>query len=251
VSHIHPRKTWSQHFLQDKNVISKIIEAAQIQPNEFILEIGPGRGILTQALVKKKAQILAVEIDHDLVNQLQKDFPRGIKIIEGDILQIEPPDEPYKVIANVPYHITSKILFHFLRNQHPPTCMVLMVQKEVADRLLAQPPAMSLLSVVGQLYARCKRIINVPASAFYPQPQVDSSVIALQIDPLVTNPEDVIHLAKIGFSSKRRQLQKNLASSSIARADDIKELFIKQGWSPSIRAENLCVSDWISLTSLL
>src|SRR3989338_5463541 len=166
------KKSLSQNFLQDQSVIKRMIEAAEIQKGETILEIGPGTGVLTQALVEAGARVIAVERDPDLIPALRERFGESATIAEGDILRLT--QDPvlglkhgkYKLVANLPYHITSPILERFLSHATESTRMVVMVQKEVADRIVGKPPRMSVLSVACQLYAEVKRLFVVPAGSW-------------------------------------------------------------------------------------
>lgn len=247
------KKTFGQNWLVDQSVVSKIVDAAQIVKGEEILEIGPGTGLLTTALVEAGAQVTAIEADRSLIEPLQEKFDDAITLYEGSALQMDHaiPEGEYKLVANIPYNITSDILHHYLTHKNPPTLMVLMVQKEVADRIVAMPPNMSVLSVVCQLYADCKKVTKVPAGAFRPIPKVDSAVIALKRKDQceeVIDCEEVIKYAKIGFSSKRKQLQKNLSSLPEVTSDMVKQWLQELGLDPRSRAEVLEVDHWIELT---
>ncbi len=263
------KKSYGQNFLIDQSVVDKILVAADLKKGESVLEIGPGTGLLTQALVGSKARIVAVELDHDLIEPLVKHFGDKIELIEGDILRIETlpvEDGAYKLIANIPYNITSAIIERFLTQSPRPTRMILMVQREVADRIVAKPPQMSLLSVVCQLYADCTRVVNVKAGSFRPIPKVDSAVVQFTLrspSPYegegrgeVLDPERVIALAKMGFISKRKQLHHNLLPYVRVRipeatSEDVKALFVSIGHDPRVRAESLTVADWIKLEEVI
>jgi 16S rRNA (adenine1518-N6/adenine1519-N6)-dimethyltransferase len=246
------KKFFGQNFLVDKTAVGKIIKAAEIQKGETVLEIGPGTGTLTQALVDFGARVIAIEADKDLIAPLKKRFSDRIKLVHGDVLSADirsfglwPQDDKvrdfsYKLVANIPYNITSAVLEKFLTTPPRPSRIVLMVQKEVADRVTAKPPNMSLLSVVCQIYARCERISIVKAGAFRPIPKVDSAIIKLDILHPQKDVEKVIALAKKGFSSKRKQLKTNLGKSFEKKLE-------KLGLNPKIRAQELAVEDWRSL----
>lgn len=251
-----PKKQFGQNFLKDKGIVQKIIKAAEIVPGETVLEIGPGTGILTEALVAAGARVIAVEADRDLISPLREKFGDTIELVEGDVISLASTVVPrlgaYKLVANIPYNITSKILETFLTSKTPPTRMVLMVQLEVADRIAAAPPDMSLLSVVCQAYADVKKAFNVSRTAFKPSPNVDSAVIRLDLraDPAV-DPEKIIRLAKVGFSSRRKQLHRNLSASTIASSAAVKDALTQIGLPPEARAETLSVHNWIQLLDLL
>ncbi|MBI4435329.1 ribosomal RNA small subunit methyltransferase A [Candidatus Uhrbacteria bacterium] len=256
------KKSFSQNWLVDETVVAKIIDAAEIVPGETVLEVGPGTGVLTQALVNAGACVIAVEADGSLIPSLREKFADSVEVIHADILTFNistsatfPPSHlstPYKLIANIPYNITSDLLRRFLTIEPKPSRMVVMVQREVANRIVATPPDMSLLSVMCQLYAECRRVTNVPAGAFRPIPKVDSAVVRLDLlDPLRwgIDPEKVIALAKRGFASRRKQLHGNL--KSLAGSQRVKHALESLGLSPSARAQELSVENWVKLTHML
>lgn len=246
------KKTYGQNFLVDKGVVRKIIEAADIVPGEAVLEVGPGTGALTEALVAAGAKVTAVEADRDLIPALRETFGDTIELVEGDILAYDLPPTAYKLIANIPYNITSPLLYRFLTAPNPPSRMVLMVQREVADRMAGKPPDMSLLSVVCQLYADVSKVTNVPAGAFRPAPKVDSAVVRLDVRPAeVGDPEAVVRTAKAGFSSRRKQLHGNLSGAGIASSQSVKDALTTLNLPPTSRAENLTVHNWIQLSRLI
>ncbi len=249
------KKSFGQNFLADPSVVGKIIAAAGITPGERVLEIGPGTGVLTRGLLETKAHVTAVEADADLIPALRETFP-ALDLKEGDILALRAHDASlggvleegkYVLAANIPYNITSAILEEFLRVSPRPKRLVLMVQREVADRMTAIPPQMSLLSVVCQTYAEVKKAFNVPAGAFRPVPKVDSAVVVLELRPNVADAEKIIALAKAGFSSPRKQLHKNLAQGGRMESPAAKICLERLGLRPDIRAEGLTKDDWRNL----
>ena len=257
---ITPSKFRGQNFLIDKNIINKLILAAQLQANDLVLEIGPGLGILTEQLLTTVKQVVAIEIDRKLVAFLQEKFASAIKsqkliLIESDILKANLPalgfsDFNFKLVANLPYSLTSKIFRLFLEVGPRPLSMVVMIQKEVAQRLIAQPREMNLLSLSAQLYSYPQRLFEVKASSFWPIPEVDSAVVQLNLKTNI-NPQDyklLFRLARIGFAAKRKQLSNNLAGGLRINKTIIKEIITNSGWEENIRAQNLSVDDWIALT---
>ena len=245
------KKTFGQHFLTDTRVVKRMVEAAHIQKGERVVEIGPGKGILTRELVAAQAQVTAIELDRDMVFFLKETFGQSISLIEADALSVPLPPQPYKVVANIPYNITSPLLSRYLAAENKPSRLILLLQKEVVDRLTAKPPSMSLLSVMCQLYAHCERLFSVSAESFSPKPRVDSAVIQLDTHMLVNNPERIIFLAKIGFSSRRKQLQKNLTSCGRWNPEQIAQSMTQLKYPLGMRAQNMTVEDWIHLASLL
>ena len=258
------KKSYGQHWLVDETVVKKIIHSAEIKHGEPVLEIGPGTGILTQALVDAGAQVVALEADTYLIQPLKERFGDRIQLIQGDALTfpLYHSTNPllhhfsYKLIANIPYNITSDLLRRFLTQDPKPSRIVLMIQKEVADRITAKPPQMSLLSLMCQLYALCRRIVVVPAGAFRPIPKVDSAVVQFDlVDPLSRwgiDPEQVMELAKNGFFSRRKQLHGNIAGSFLKiSSQQVKEALFFLGLDPRSRAEALTVEQWVQLTHIL
>ncbi len=182
---LRPSKGLGQNFLVDESVPPKILAAAEVGPEDAVIEIGPGVGVLTLRLAPLVRKLTAVELDARLypyLHQALAPYP-GARLVEGDALNFDPAalePEPYKLIANIPYYITSAILRHFLESAHRPQRTVLMVQKEVAQRIVAQPPDMSLLAVSVQFFGRPKIWSYVPAGAFFPPPKVDSAILLIE-----------------------------------------------------------------------
>ncbi|MBI4598901.1 ribosomal RNA small subunit methyltransferase A [Candidatus Uhrbacteria bacterium] len=257
------KKSLGQHFLEDRRIVANIVRAAGIEPGDSVLEIGPGRGILTQALVDAGAEVIVVETDADLIPGLRTAFGEAISLVEGDVLgpagdearrrASRDGQRPYDVVANIPYYITSPILERFLSQEPRPRRLVLMVQKEVADRITARPLRMSLLSVACQAYGTCSKVFSVPRGAFRPMPKIDSAVIRIDVRPVAegTDPERIIALAKVGFRAKRKQLHRNLADAGVVPSDQTKRLLEEMGKDARVRAETLSVQDWIHLFTLL
>ncbi len=256
------KKSYGQHFLADPSAVGKIVAAASLAPGETVLEIGPGTGVLTHGLVEAGAKVVAVEADTDLVPALRETFGERIDLVEGDILGLRRQDSTlggrlqdgtYALVANIPYNITSALVEDFLRRAPRPSRMVLMVQKEVAERMAASPPRMGLLSVVCQTYADVKKVLNVPAGSFRPAPKVDSAVVLLRLhDPsghasAANDPEAVIALAKAGFSRPRKQLHGNLAAAGYGTSEEIKAALEKMSLRPDARAETLSATQWADL----
>lgn len=259
---LRPRQRLSQRFLADEGVLERIMAAAEIEPADTVLEVGPGLGTLTRALAARAGRVIAVELDAQLVailHQRLSDYP-NVTIVQGDILQLAPaelvgPHAPYLVVANLPYYITSPVLRHFLEATHPPERLVLMIQKEVAQRILATPGHLSLLAVSVQFYARPRLVGYVPAAAFYPRPKVDSAIVRLDVYRQPPVPvEDVPRFFRVvaaGFSQPRKQLKNALAHSLGLPVAKAMEALAAAGINPQQRAESLSLDDWARLAPRL
>ena len=251
-------KGLGQNFLQDPSILELIIEAADIQPDDTVLEIGPGLGSLTRYLAREARQVVCVELDHDLIPVLQTVMSdhKNTRIVEGDILQVSPASllesEDYLVVANVPYYITSAIFRHLLGSTPRPRRIVLTVQKEVAARICARAGDMSLLALSVQVFGQPRITDIIPAEAFYPIPKVDSAIIRVDMDPepRISIPllETFFSLAKAGFSQKRKTLRNSLSAGlrlSPAKAGELLEI---SGIDPMRRAETLSIEEWSALS---
>ncbi len=256
------KKQFGQNFLIDKKVVEDVLVAAELSSDDHVLEIGPGTGVLTQALVDSGAKVTAVEIDADLIGDLERHFGDALELVEGDVMdeRLSAPVleriSPYKLVSSLPYNITSDVLRRFLAKEPRPTRIVLIVQKEVADRVAGEDD-MSLLSVVCQLYAVCKKTRNIKPGSFRPIPGVDSAILRLDLfesgHPSLgkTPAEEVIRFAKAGFSSKRKQLHKNLSALPDISSENVKDVLTSLQKVPTARAEELSVDEWIKLTQKL
>ena len=251
-----PSKGLGQNFLIDKGVLKKIIESADIKPNDIILEVGPGVGTLTQELAQRAKKVIAIEKDGTMVEILKKtlkDF-NNVEVVQGDILRLNPgpyTQNNYKIIANIPYYLTSPLIRKFLETENRPQEMVLMLQKEVAQRICAKPPKMSLLAVSVQFYAEPKIISYVSKNCFWPSPRIDSAIIKIKpqinADKKQADPDLFFKIVKAGFSQPRKQLAGNL--SKILKMDKEKAALwlLKNNIEPNQRAETLDIRDWIKL----
>lgn len=266
-----PRKRFGQNFLTDRNILAKIVRAAEINPSDTVLEIGPGLGHLTRALAETNARIVAVELDRDLAKNLFAEFSNAsnVQILQGDILAqppnqwlgaagfVESPHEPeklvaptaYLIVANIPYYITSAILRYLLETETPPARIVVMVQREVAEQIIAKPPRANLLGVSVQYFGAPRIIDIVPAGAFYPRPKVDSAIVRID----VTTPRDksqaahFFQIVRAGFSAKRKQLHNALTRGLRLNAAQVGELLLRAQIDPTRRAETLALSEWETL----
>ncbi len=254
---IQPSKGLGQNFLINKDIFSKIIEASDISSTDIVLEIGPGTGNLTKELAQKAKGVIVVEKDKRMINFLYehlKDF-QNIEIINKDILDFTIDLKKYKLVANLPYYITSPVIRKFLEKETNPSLLVLMVQKEVAQRICAGPPKMSLLSVSVQFYAEPKIISFVSKKYFWPSPKVDSAI--LKIIPQKKRGVDsnlFFRIVKLGFSHPRKQLVNNLLALNGINGvelnkEKINRVFQEVNLNSLQRAESLSVDDWIRLVN--
>ncbi|MEK7122073.1 MAG: 16S rRNA (adenine(1518)-N(6)/adenine(1519)-N(6))-dimethyltransferase RsmA, partial [Patescibacteria group bacterium] len=250
-----------QHFLKSESIARKIVETAALAPNDVVLEIGPGKGILTVELLKRAKKVIAVEKDAKLAIFLKNKFGSStskLEIIQGDILKIDPKtynlkDKTYKIVANLPYYITSRFLRRFLESDCQPAAMTLMIQKEVAQRITlnvgARPPKTNLLAISVQVFGQPKIAFKVSKNYFSPAPKVDSAVIAItniSRDFFTKNnieEKKFFALVKAGFTHKRKLLINNLETQSPSK-EKWQETFKKCGIPEKSRAENLSLQDW-------
>jgi 16S rRNA (adenine1518-N6/adenine1519-N6)-dimethyltransferase len=243
---IKPKKLLGQNFLQDQNIIEKIIKTANLNKKDVVLEIGPGLGILTEKLALKTKKVIAIEKDSFLAQKLKDKKIKNVKIIEGDILEIgDPIKTPHKVVANIPYYLTSILIRKLLAQKNKPIEIILMIQKEVAKRICSKPPQMNILSVSVNYYANPKIIGFVSKNCFWPKPKVDSAIIKIIPKNLEYENEDIFFkLIKKGFSCPRKQLINNLSNKN---KDIVNKWLIENKINPSVRAESLSVEDWKKL----
>jgi 16S rRNA (adenine1518-N6/adenine1519-N6)-dimethyltransferase len=256
-----PSKSLGQNFLIDQKSLEVIVQIAEIDRADTVLEIGPGLGNLTYLLASHAKDVAAVEIDSKLIPILESTFAEAgnVHIIHGDILNIpintviQQPD--YVVVANIPYYITSALFRHLLEAENRPARMILTVQYEVAQRICAQPGQMSLLALSVQVYGRPEIRAKIPAPAFFPQPEVDSAVVRVDLFgslPIESSQLNLFfRLAKAGFSQKRKTLR-NAVSAGMAWTKETSSAYLNQaGIDPQRRAQTLSLTEWIRLTGII
>jgi len=249
-----PKKSLGQHWLRDRDVLASIATEAAITPNDTVLEIGPGLGTLTSELLRRAEKVVAVELDRELARKLPGQFPgTNLEVVNQDILSFDLRRLPenYVVVANVPYYITSKIIQLLTTAVNKPRTIVLLIQKEVAERLAAKPGDMSILALSAQIYAEVRLGDVVPAEFFTPPPKVDSQVVILETRPeaLVT-PElekTFFRVVKAGFVAKRKKVRSSLASGLHISKPEAEALLVKHGISPDDRAEDLTIENWLAI----
>ncbi|MEK7154322.1 MAG: 16S rRNA (adenine(1518)-N(6)/adenine(1519)-N(6))-dimethyltransferase RsmA [Patescibacteria group bacterium] len=258
---IEPKKSLGQNFLINEGIYRKIVAALEIKRDETVVEIGPGLGTLTQYLVNAGAKVIAIEKDRRLIDWLKNKFKNNpkIKIVENDILKIDPrklglEKDNYKVVGNIPYYLTSRLIRTVFEKWPHPEKIVLMVQKEVAQRICAKPPEMSLLAVSVQYYSKPKIISYVSRNSFYPAPEVDSAIIKLETQNLELKTNEVKNFFKVvraGFAGKRKQLANNLTAGLKISKQEIRQKLTLIDIDPQRRAETLTIEEWQRITNFL
>lgn len=253
-----PKKSLGQHWLTDRAVLSAIADAAELTDRDTVLEIGPGLGTLTSELLRRAQKVVAVELDDELAAKLPAQFPgTSLEVVHQDILTFDLNTLPvnYAVVANVPYYITSKIVQYLMTAQNKPRITVLLVQKEVAERMAADPGDMSILALSAQLYADISLDAVVPAEFFTPPPKVDSQVVVLKTldNPRIPAKDQAafFRLVKAGFAGKRKKLRGSLAAGLHRPKQEIDEQLAERGIDSNLRAEDLSFDDWRSLIEIV
>lgn len=257
-------KSLGQNFLVSENILKQIIQAAELSKDDLAIEIGPGLGVLTEELSQGCRQVIAVEKDKKLAEMLEEKLSQAktkntnVEIITGDVLKINlnekirkySPDKKYKFVANIPYYITSPVIRLFLESKFPPQVMVLLVQKEVAERICAKPGKLNVLALSVQIYGEPEIIGFVDKSSFYPEPQVDSAILRIRKikkDVLSDDYQKIFKIIKIGFAAKRKKLCNNLSAGLCLDKNKAGALLQKAGISLNARAQELKLSDWKKL----
>jgi len=292
--HIEPKKSLGQNFLHDEGLLGRIVAAAELSPDDDVLEVGPGLGALTRVLARAARRVVAVELDNRLLPVLESELSGlgNVALVHADVLELDPADwftAPYVVVANVPYYITGAILRHLLGGRPRPRRLVLTVQREVAARLTAKPPEMSLLAVSVQYYGRARLVSTVKAGAFWPRPEVDSAVVRIDVEPRHLDnrqptadgrplPDDAsaqrtptddspssavngrlsaveaeaafFRVVRAGFSEKRKQLKNNLRQLGL---DDeaIAAALAAASIDGRRRAETVTIEEWEKLCEVM
>jgi 16S rRNA (adenine1518-N6/adenine1519-N6)-dimethyltransferase len=255
--HIQPRKSLGQNFLVEPAGLMKVIDAAELSGSEEVLEIGAGLGNLTYLLAQTCARVTAVQIDRHLLEPLAealKPFP-NVQIVPGDILELDPANlvsrENYVVVANIPYYITSAIIRHLLEAAVKPSRVILTIQKEVAQRILARDGRMSLLSLSVFVFGEPQIAGTIPAGSFFPAPDVDSAVLRIRLHPEPLIPSSQLDLffklAHAGFGQKRKTLRNSLSAGLSLPTGEVEARLLKADIDPSRRAETLNIAEWAKL----
>lgn len=254
---IQPKKSLGQNFIHDPNMLEKIVSSAELTAEDNVLEVGPGTGLMTERLAQVANRVVAVELDDRLQPVLEDTLEPfdNVQLIFQDILTVDVatimrPD-PYVVVANVPYYITSAILRHLLENNHRPKRLLLTMQLEVAERLIAKPDDMSILAVSVQFFGQPRIITRLKPSVFWPRPDVDSAVVRIDTytQPPVDAPNEKLffRVVRAGFGQKRKQLRNALSSGLNLNSAAAEQLFANSGVDARRRAETLTLEEWASL----
>jgi 16S rRNA (adenine1518-N6/adenine1519-N6)-dimethyltransferase len=259
---LRPSKGLGQNFLLDQVILEKIVAAAELTPDDTVLEIGAGLGTLTERLVRAAGRVVAVEVDERMMDVLQETLSdsENVTLIQGDILALDPatliaPATQYTVVANLPYYITSAVLRHLLEASLRPLRLVVTVQREVAERIAARPGKMSLLSVSVQLYGRPEILFRIRPGSFYPSPEVESAVVRVDVHDAppvgVKDVDTFFHVVKAGFAQRRKQLRNTLAAGLHLPPEEVTARLQEASIDPKRRAETLSLEEWARVTRVL
>jgi 16S rRNA (adenine1518-N6/adenine1519-N6)-dimethyltransferase len=262
---LHPKKGLGQNFLTDLAVLGRIVAAADLASDDVVVEVGAGLGTLTRLLAEQAGRVFAVELDGGLVTVLREQLAdlSNVRIIHGDILQLSPSRIAgcslshlgYKVVGNLPYYNASAVMRHFLASEIRPELMVVTVQREVAERIVASPGRMSVLAVAVQFYGQPRIVARIKAGAFYPRPKVDSAVVRIDVgvDPTVMPSGGgaqaaFFRVVRAGFGQKRKTLRNSLSAGLGIAAGRAEEVLRQAGVDPRRRAETLSLEEWAQVT---
>jgi len=264
---LRAKKSLGQHFLIDRRVLGRIVSAAEVTAEDTVVEVGPGLGILTRELARRAKKVIAVEADSGLASAVREMFSQmaNVSIVESDILQVDPvsllatagyegegASGSYKVVANIPYYITSPILRHFLEASLKPSIMVIMLQKEVGEAIAAQPGRMSILAVSVQFYGKPVIVGRVPSRSFYPTPKVDSVILRIKLHEqppiMVSQTTKFFAVVRAGFSAPRKQLRNSLAQGLGVSPQEAAAVLGRAMIDSRRRAETLSLDEWARLS---
>lgn len=267
-SNLKNNKSLGQHWLRDREILDAIAFSAEIEDGDFVLEIGPGLGTLTSSLLKfagKNGRVLSIEFDENLAKKLPAQFPgKNLEIINADFLDFDLSKLPknYKVAANVPYYITSKIVEKLLTSENKPSVAALLVQKEVAERMAAKAGELSILAIASQIYAEVSLDILVPREFFTPPPKVDSQVVVLKSrernlieifnskNNCEVSEREFFRIVKAGFAAKRKKIAKSLSANLAISKERTAEILEKCEISPDLRAQDLNIEEWLKISKV-
>lgn len=245
---IKPNKSLGQHFLVDMPSLEAIMHAASVTQTDTVLEIGPGLGVMTRPLTRLAARVVAVESDPVLADLLLREAPENLEVVTADILKFDLHRLPsgYKVIANIPYYLTSKIFRLLIESPNPPSVMSLLIQKEVAERITAAPGALSILALSVQYYGKPELVRIVERHKFWPPPEVDSAILRVDLSgpAFPADTAKLFRLIKAGFGEKRKQLKNALAGGLNTSSEFAAALLKAAKLAPTARAQELTMRQW-------
>jgi 16S rRNA (adenine1518-N6/adenine1519-N6)-dimethyltransferase len=266
---IQAKKQLGQHFLVNSGILKNITRAAELSPSDLIIEVGPGIGVLTHALVEEAGWVIAVELDNRMAEALKETLVphTNFSIINKDILEVEPQDlitaeqsrfpagltdvSDYKLVANLPYYITQPIIRHFCEARLKPRIMIIMVQKEVAQNIVAKPGDLRILAISVQFYGKPEIMGYVPAGNFFPVPKVDSAILKITLYPQpryeVSSDKNFFRIVRAGFCATRKQIANSLAQGLALPKSEVLSLLQKAGVEPQKRPETLTLEEWAAL----
>lgn len=248
-------KELGQNFLLSQTVIQKITQAAQLKATDYVVEVGPGLGILTRQLLKHAGHVRCIELDRGLAEYLKKEFSghAGFKLEQGNALKAKLPEDSYKLIANIPYNITSPLLRHFLHGENRPELIVLLVQKEVAEKICAREGKHSIMSLQVQVFGNPRIIAGVPRTDFFPVPNIDSAILKIEVyrRPLIKNYRLFSTITRIAFAGRRKTLLNTLKNYRRTDREETLKLLQKAGIDPERRPQTLTLEEWGKLIRVL
>ncbi len=254
---VRAKKGLGQNFLVGQGVVRTIVQAAEVGHEDFVVEVGPGLGVLTGELAKAAGRVIAIELDRELAEGLQRGLAEAsnVMVVCADAREVDTRQltgvVPYKLVANLPYYAASPILRHFLESEHPPKLAVVMVQREVARNMTARQGEMSLMSVGVQVYGKPRIVAYVPPGAFYPAPKVTSAVVRIEVYPKpavdVDDMRGFFAVVRAGFSAPRKQLRNSLSNGLGVPPEEGEPILQAAGVDPRRRAESLTLQEWGSL----
>lgn len=255
--HMRPNKSFGQNFLVDRTILQQVVDTAELEQTDQVLELGAGTGVLTCELADRVRRVVAVELEQDMLTLLAETThgAANVEILARNLLYLDPREvfgnDAYKLVANLPYYITAPTFRHFLESANAPRLLVVMVQYEVAQRIVAEPGALSLLGVSIQFYGRPRIITRVPARAFYPAPKVDSAILRVDVHeqvPLTPRERDsFFRVVQAGFSERRKQLHNSLSHGLHRKDEEIRGWLTVAGIEANRRAETLSIEEWLRL----
>jgi 16S rRNA (adenine1518-N6/adenine1519-N6)-dimethyltransferase len=259
---MRPNKSFGQNFLVDRSILQTIVSAAEIDPDDEILEVGAGTGVLTQELARHAQRVVAVEAERDMLALLKEttgSYP-NVELVAGNLLYFDPAatfgQAAYKLVANLPYYITAPTFRHFLESCNPPRLLIVMVQLEVAQRITAGPGDLSLLGVSVQFYGQPRIVARVPSQAFYPAPKVDSAILRVDVHPQqaplsLEERNRFFRVVQAGFSERRKQLHNSLTHSLHYKNEHVRSWLAMAEIEASRRAETLSIAEWLRLWHII